>query len=87
MMEFKSVNAIFDNEVKILKLNPLMLYVRVFDEATRQPINCIVAKHALTFFYKLQNNSRVSLYGHYNSRKQFVINKFIIQANVNYIAI
>lgn len=78
-MEYKSMNVLFDNEVKILKLNPLMLYVRVFDETTRKPINCILARHALTFFYELQSDSRLALYGHYNNRKQFIINKFMIQ--------
>lgn len=86
-MEFKSMNVVFDNEVKILKLNPLMLYVRVFDETTNKPVNCIVAKHALTFFYELQKDSRLALYGHYNSKKQFVINKFMIQRNINSVAI
>lgn len=84
-MKYEAMNGVLDGEVKILKLNPLMLYVRVYSDG--QPVNCIVAKHALNFFYQLKKDSRIALYGHYNVRKQFVISKYMITAPVNAIAI
>jgi len=86
-MKFKNeaINGVLDSEVKILKLNPLMLYVRVFSNG--HAVNCIIAKHSLNFFYQLKQDSRLALYGHYNSRKQFVIRKYMITAPVSAVAI
>jgi len=85
IMKYESLNGILDSEAKILKLNPLLLYVRV--SANGQPVNCLVSKHALNFLYQLQHNSRLALYGHYNNRKQFIISKYMITAPVNAVAI
>jgi len=60
-MKYEAMNGVLDGEVKILKLNPLMLYVY----SDSQPVNCIVAKHAFNFFYQLKKDSRIALYGHY----------------------
>lgn len=78
-MEMQTVVGRYDNQVKILKLDPFMLYVRVqpVDQATK-PINCIIVKHALTLYYQLKPNARLALYGHYNRRHQFVITKLMV---------
>ena len=78
-MEMQTVVGRYDNQVKILKLEPFMLYVRVqpADQAAK-PVNCIIVKHALTLYYQLKANSRLALYGHYNRRHQFVITKFMV---------
>ncbi|MFC6165793.1 hypothetical protein ACFP3T_14070 [Lactiplantibacillus dongliensis] len=69
----------FDNQTKILKLDPFMLYVRVKPlHGDDQPINCLIVRHALTLFYQLKPNVQLALYGHYNQRHQFVINKFMV---------
>jgi len=69
----------FDNQTKILKLDPFMLYVRVKPRhGNGQPINCIIVRHALTLFYQLKPDVQLALYGHYNRRHQFVIHKFMV---------
>jgi len=78
-MEMQTVVGRYDNQVKLLKLDPSMLSVRVqaVDTAAK-PLNCIVVKHALTLYYQLKPNARLALYGHYNRRHQFVITKFMV---------
>lgn len=78
-MEMQTIVGRYDNQVKILKLDPFMLYVRVQAVDTdAKPLNCIVVKHALTLYYQLKPNARLALYGHYNRRHQFVITKFMV---------
>ncbi|KEZ15031.1 hypothetical protein Lp90_0842 [Lactiplantibacillus plantarum] len=50
------------------------------------PINCIIVKHALTLFYQLQPDAQLALYGHYNTRHQFVITKFMVRSAVQTLA-
>jgi hypothetical protein len=76
------------NKSKILKLDPFMLYLQVIPvgDTTAKPINCIVVHHALTLFYQLKPDAKLALYGHYNSRHQFVITKFMVQSAVQTLA-
>ncbi|BDZ30307.1 hypothetical protein RA086_03865 [Lactiplantibacillus sp. WILCCON 0030] len=78
-MEMQNLNVKYANHTKILKLDPFMLYVRVqrLDDPEKT-INCLVVKHALTLYYQLQADAQLALYGHYNQRHQFVINKFMV---------
>lgn len=79
IMERLAVNGKIMSEPKVLNLNPLLLYVKVEDD-TGNRVNCLVHKHGLNFLYEAATNSRVALYGHYNSRKQFVIDKYTVVA-------
>lgn len=82
-----SLTVKYDNQFKILKYDPLMLYLRVTTlDDSRTPIHCLVVRHALTLFYDLRPNSRLALYGHYNHRHQFVITKFMVGAPVQSLA-
>lgn len=74
-MERLAINGKVMSEPKVLNLNPLLLYVKIQDNAGNE-INCLVHKHGLNFLYEATVDSRVALYGHYNSRKQFVIDKY-----------
>ncbi|WP_318766869.1 hypothetical protein [Lactiplantibacillus carotarum] len=86
-MQNQSINVQYANQVKVLKLDPFMLYVRVTTRDTHpQTLNCIVVQHALTLFYQLQPDARLALYGHYNQRHQFVITKFMVSAPVQSLA-
>ncbi|RRK11647.1 hypothetical protein D1831_00805 [Lactiplantibacillus garii] len=86
-MHEQSLTVKYDNQSKILKWDPLMLYVRVRPlEEDAAPIHCIVVKHALTLFYQLQPDARLALYGHYNRRHQFVITKFMVGTPVQSLA-
>ncbi|WP_137625054.1 hypothetical protein [Lactiplantibacillus pingfangensis] len=86
-MEMKTIAGHYDNQVKILKLDPFMLYVRVQpNDNQAKPINCIIVKHALTLYYQLRPNAKLALYGHYNQRHQFVITKFMVGQSVQTLA-
>jgi len=86
-MEMKNLTGRYDNQVKILKLDPFMLYVRVQPTDTQaRPVNCIIVKHALTLYYQLKPNAQLALYGHYNTRHQFVITKFMVGQTVQVLA-
>lgn len=76
-MEQLGINGIIVSEPKVLKLSPLLLYVKVEIDAAHT-INCLIHQHGLNFLYEATAKSRVALYGHYNGRKQFVINKFTV---------
>lgn len=86
-MEMQNIVGRYDNQVKILKLDPFMLYVRVQPADPQAPqLNCIIVKHALTLYYQLQPNARLALYGHFNKRHQFVITKFMVGQSVQTLA-
>lgn len=38
----------------------------------------IIAKHALTFMLEVQIGDLLAIYGHYNHRQQFIIEKYLI---------
>ncbi|AUV72297.1 hypothetical protein C1940_07400 [Lactiplantibacillus plantarum subsp. plantarum] len=87
-MQSKNLTVKYLNKSKILKLAPFMLYLQVTPlKATEpMPINCIIVKHALTLFYQLQPDAQLALYGHYNTRHQFVITKFMVRSAVQTLA-
>ncbi|MFB9769947.1 hypothetical protein [Lactiplantibacillus modestisalitolerans] len=78
----------YANQVKILKYDPFMLYLRVvpLTGSADQPIHCLCVKHALTLFEQLHPDARLALYGHYNRRHQFVITKFFVGPAVQAVA-
>lgn len=86
-MENQNLTVRYANQTKILKLDPLLIYVRV-ETLGPHPVlvNCLIAQHALTFFYQLQPNAKLALYGHYNNRHQFVITKFMVGRPVQILA-
>lgn len=74
-----SINGKIIANPKVLNLSPLLIYVKV-ETTTGEVINSLVHKHGLNFLYQALAESRVALYGHYNSRKQFVIDRFTVLA-------
>lgn len=80
-MKQLAINGTIINEPKVLKFSPLLLYVKVEDDAG-STINCLIHRHGLNFLYQATTDSQVAMYGHYNSRKQFVIDKFTVIAQV-----
>ena len=59
---------------------------RLLEQVRQRKINCIIVKHALTLFYQLQPDAQLALYGHYNTRHQFVITKFMVRSAVQTLA-
>ena len=78
-MKRVSINGKTIADPKVLNLSPLLIYVKI-ETITGEFINALVHKHALNFLYQATTGSRVALYGHYNRRKQFVIDKFTVVA-------
>ncbi|WP_341778579.1 hypothetical protein [Levilactobacillus sp. HBUAS70063] len=78
-MEQLAINGKIMDEPKVLKMSPILLYVKIEDDTGAQ-VNCLVHKHGLNFLYEATAESRVALYGHYNWRKQFVIDKYTVMA-------
>lgn len=72
-----AINGHIVSEPKVLKLSPLLLFVKIEDDSGHR-VNCLVHQHGLNFLYQATLNSHVALYGHYNDRKQFVISKYAI---------
>lgn len=79
-MERQSINGTLMADPKVLKLSPILLYVKL-QLSSGQQVNCLVHVHALNFLYQAFDNSRVALFGHYNSRKQFIIEKYTVLAS------
>lgn len=78
-MQYQNLSVKFDNQTKILKYDPLLIYVRVKTlDGTNTTINCLNVQHALTLLYQLKPDVRLALYGHYNQRHQFVITRFMV---------
>lgn len=41
-------------------------------------MNAIIARHALTFLLDVEVDDEITILGHYNHRKQFIIEKYLI---------
>ncbi|UIF29519.1 hypothetical protein KB236_01815 [Levilactobacillus brevis] len=74
-----AVNGKITTTPKVLKLAPLLLFVKLTTTDGTQ-LNCLVHQHGLNFLDQATRNSQVALYGHYNARHQYVIERFTIIA-------
>lgn len=64
-MKQLAIKAVVNREIKILKLNPLLIYVSLWADGQDETVNCLIHKHALDFFYHVTMDSRVTFFGHY----------------------
>lgn len=79
MTQYLSLTGTIEHVPKVLRPYPLMLYVSI-RLSSAQTVHCLVTQHSLDFLYRAQHRSRIAVYGHYNQRHQFVINKYLIQS-------
>ncbi len=77
-MEMHAIAGLVLSEPKVLNLSPLLLYTKVRNSKTGTEINRLAHKHGLNFLYEVSSGSRVAFYGHYNKRKQFIIDKYTV---------
>lgn len=59
------------SKIKILKMSERPLVFFKLDEQS-----CLIAAHSLNFLADIDNGMRVALGGYYNSRKQFVVQRY-----------
>ncbi|MGQ4559341.1 hypothetical protein ACUIJQ_08660 [Levilactobacillus hammesii] len=80
-----AVNGKILTTPKVLHLSPLLLFTKL-ETSTGDVLNCLIHQHGLNFLYQADIGSRVAIYGHYNSRQQFVIEKFTVLASQQTVA-
>lgn len=57
--------------IKILKMSERPLVYFKLDEQS-----CLIAFHSLSFLADVENGMRIAVAGHFNKRKQFVVQKY-----------
>lgn len=65
------------SKIKILTYSKMPL-VRFTLNTSKETINCIIATHSLNFLADATENTRMTLFGHMNHKKQFVVEKYSI---------
>lgn len=80
-MEFVSIKGTISSAVKVISFSPYL--VRFTLSAPEQDYNCLVAKDALNFMYVAEMDAPISIYGHFNQRKQLIIDKYYVRTAVN----
>lgn len=64
-------------KIKIIRAeNPTMAYVKLHLDS-QQEISAIIAKNTLTFMLDVQIEDIIHVYGHFNDRQQFIIEKYL----------
>ncbi|MDV7719016.1 hypothetical protein GA840_04025 [Pediococcus ethanolidurans] len=66
------------SSIKVLNLTPLVRFELTDNHEAK--VNCLIHQHALNFLALAEPNAQIAVYGHYNKRHQFIVNKFMIQA-------
>ena len=61
------------SQIKVLKMSDHPLIYFQLNEH-----HCLIATHALNFLADVTVNSTISIAGHYNARKQFVVRKYSV---------
>ncbi|MCH4123953.1 MAG: hypothetical protein LKH74_09850 [Levilactobacillus sp.] len=79
-MKQLAINGTIASSPKVLKLNPLLIFAKVTDDAG-QTHNCLIHQHGLNFLYQATVGARVALFGHANQRHQLVITQFTVIAS------
>ena len=79
-MEFVSIKGTINSAVKVISFSPYL--VRFTLSTSEQDYNCLVAKDAFNFMYVAEMDAPISIYGHFNKRKQLVLDKYHIKTRV-----
>ncbi|WP_185150152.1 hypothetical protein [Fundicoccus ignavus] len=58
--------------------NPTMILIKLMLDNDTEML-AIFARKALTFMLEVQVGDIISIYGHYNQRQQFIIEKYLIK--------
>lgn len=80
-MEYVSLKGTINSAVKVISFSPYL--VRFELKTAEQNYNCLVAKDALNFMYVAEMDAPISIYGHFNQRKQLIIDKYYVRTAVS----
>lgn len=72
-----SLKGTIISAVKVISFDPYL--VRFTLQTTTQDYNCLIAKDALNFMYVAETDAPIAIYGHYNQRKQLVIDQYYVR--------
>lgn len=61
------------SKIKILKYSERPLLFFKLDD-----VSCLISGHSLNFLADVEDGMRIVIGGHYNSRKQFVVQKYAV---------
>lgn len=79
-MENVSLKGVINSAVKVISFTPYL--VRFELKTDEESYNCLVAKDAFNFVYLAEESAPISIYGHFNKRKQLVIDKYHVKSAV-----
>jgi hypothetical protein len=72
-----SLKGTISSAVKVISFDPYL--VRFTLQTTTQDYNCLIAKDALNFMYVAETDEPIAIYGHFNQRKQLVIDQYYVR--------
>lgn len=61
-------------KIKLIQAN--LVHVQLIKQ-DQDPINALISKKALSFILEVKEGDTISVFGHYNKRKQFIIDKYL----------
>lgn len=76
-MEYISLKGTINSTVKVISFTPYL--VRFELKTDEQSYNCLVAKDAFNFVYLVEENAPISIFGHFNKRKQLIVDKYHVK--------
>lgn len=76
-MEYISLKGTISSTVKVISFTPYL--VRFELKTDEQSYNCLVAKDAFNFVYLAEENAPISIFGHFNKRKQLIVDKYHVK--------
>lgn len=66
-------------QIKIIKAKPTLVYMKLESVSDAKLIHALIAKQPLQFMLDVAEEDIIVVYGHYNSRNQFIVEKYLMQ--------
>ncbi|WP_424349276.1 hypothetical protein ACPBEH_00070 [Latilactobacillus sp. 5-91] len=76
-MEYISLKGTISSTIKVVSFTPYL--VRFELKTPEQRYNCLVAKDAFNFVYLAHEGVQISIFGHFNKRRQLIVDKFHVK--------
>ncbi|ASN12755.1 hypothetical protein [Latilactobacillus sakei] len=76
-MQYVSLQGTISSTIRVISFDPYL--VRFTLQTSTQDYNCLVAKDAFNLMYVAIQNAPIAVFGHYNRRKQLIIDKYHVR--------